>query len=605
MKAPSLTFPVILLLVLAFAATDSFAAANLIVTKTEDTADAICDDDCSLREAIAAAASGDTIVFSDLFNTPQTITLIKGQIEITESLTITGPGSGLLSISGNNAGRIFLVQVSGRVVALSGMHLRNARNITSSSGGAIAIANGSLTLTELVFRDNYVRFDGSTIIGAGSAIFAFQSNVVISNFSFYNNSADGGTVDGLSGSNIDITNSSVSDNQGGGVGGLSVRATYVLFHGNSGGGVGGGDVILQHCTVTSNRNGGVASSDTLVIDNSRIAFNQKFNSFNQSGGGIGNSGYAVITNSTIANNRVNGNAGGIRNHGTMYISNSSILNNEGGTSSFADATGGGIYNSSGDLYLTNTTVSGNQAVWGAGVFNRVGARIFLTNSTIAFNSSGIGAGGVVNELGATANLRNSIIDKNTQNLDLYDISGAVVSQGFNMIGPQNDSIGWLASDMIGVINPFLAPLGSNGGTTLTHALYPNSPAINAGSNSLAVDPLTKLALTTDQRGSVREAGGTVDIGAYEANYSSSPVSLTGRLVTSTGRGIASGRVTLTGQLGELRYAITNPFGYYRFLNLPAGITYTVTAADKLFTFASPITLTTDQDRDDLIFFGMF
>ena len=36
-------------------------AATLTVTKTADTNDSICDADCSLREAISTAISGDTI----------------------------------------------------------------------------------------------------------------------------------------------------------------------------------------------------------------------------------------------------------------------------------------------------------------------------------------------------------------------------------------------------------------------------------------------------------------------------------------------------------------------------------------------------------------
>ncbi|MDQ6787766.1 MAG: CSLREA domain-containing protein, partial [Acidobacteriota bacterium] len=36
-------------------------AATLTVTKTADTNDGVCNSDCSLREAIAVAASNDTI----------------------------------------------------------------------------------------------------------------------------------------------------------------------------------------------------------------------------------------------------------------------------------------------------------------------------------------------------------------------------------------------------------------------------------------------------------------------------------------------------------------------------------------------------------------
>ena len=65
---------------------------------------------------------------------------------------------------------------------------------------------------------------------------------------------------------------------------------------------------------------------------------------------------------------------------------------------------------------------------------------------------------------------------------------------------------------------YLGPLADNGGPTMTHALLPGSPAIDAGRNSGA--PMT------DQRGLPRpqDANGdgwaVVDIGAYEVYYAS-------------------------------------------------------------------------------------
>lgn len=80
------------------------------VTKTADNDDGVCDADCSLREAIAAATaatgSDDLIRFSSLFDTPQTITPGGSQLGIGESMTIQGPGADLLTISGNDASRV-------------------------------------------------------------------------------------------------------------------------------------------------------------------------------------------------------------------------------------------------------------------------------------------------------------------------------------------------------------------------------------------------------------------------------------------------------------------------------------------------------------------
>ena len=68
--------------------------------------------------------------------------------------------------------------------------------------------------------------------------------------------------------------------------------------------------------------------------------------------------------------------------------------------------------------------------------------------------------------------------------------------------------------MLGV-NPLLAQLKNNGGPTETIGLMGGSPAIDAGSNALAVDPTTGLPLSTDQRGFTRIVNGTVDMGAFE------------------------------------------------------------------------------------------
>ena len=74
----------------------------------------------------------------------------------------------------------------------------------------------------------------------------------------------------------------------------------------------------------------------------------------------------------------------------------------------------------------------------------------------------------------------------------------------------------MASGGLGVIPPLLGPLQNNGGPTFTHALQPGSPALNAGSNDLAVT-------STDQRGAgfPRINFSTVDMGAAE--YSAPPV----------------------------------------------------------------------------------
>ena len=84
--------------------------------------------------------------------------------------------------------------------------------------------------------------------------------------------------------------------------------------------------------------------------------------------------------------------------------------------------------------------------------------------------------------------------------------GAFTSLGHNLIGNTDGSSGWVDSDLLNV-DPLLGPLQDNGGPTMTMALLPGSPAIDAG---IAVE-----GVTTDQRGISRTISGPPDIGAFE------------------------------------------------------------------------------------------
>lgn len=99
-------------------------AATITVTNTNDSGAG------SLRQAVIGAASGDTILFAAGLS-GQTITLTTGEIAINKSLTI---GSNVpITISGNNASRVFNISNSG-TVTLTGLTIRDG---ASTSGGGI------------------------------------------------------------------------------------------------------------------------------------------------------------------------------------------------------------------------------------------------------------------------------------------------------------------------------------------------------------------------------------------------------------------------------------------------------------------------------------
>ena len=97
-------------------------------------------------------------------------------------------------------------------------------------------------------------------------------------------------------------------------------------------------------------------------------------------------------------------------------------------------------------------------------------------------------------------------------------------------------------------NPGLGALADNGGPTLTMALLPGSPAIEAGDiTQIPIDPSTGLPLTTDQRGLARTVNGNVDIGAFELQVTSISVS-------------AASAALVYGQTATFTATLTAPLG---------------------------------------------
>ena len=78
--------------------------------------------------------------------------------------------------------------------------------------------------------------------------------------------------------------------------------------------------------------------------------------------------------------------------------------------------------------------------------------------------------------------------------------------------------------------------------------------------------------------------------------------LSGRVTTSAGRGISRARVTLDDGAGNVRFAITNPFGYFRFVDVPAG-TYTVSVQSKIHAF-TPRNISVSSSVVDLDFVAL-
>jgi hypothetical protein len=173
---------------------------------------------------------------------------------------------------------------------------------------------------------------------------------------------------------------------------------------------------------------------------------------------------------------------------------------------------GGIANGGGaTANISNTTISGNvnSGFQGGGIIND--GTLTLSNSTVAGNSADGRGGGIHEGSLGSLNVINTIIANNAGgNCSIF--SGSFVSLGHNL---SNDTSCPLSAsgDLVNT-DPQLGPLQDNGGPTLTHALQPGSPAIDAIPVGACTDKYGN-PITTDQRGVVRPQGSACDIGAFE------------------------------------------------------------------------------------------
>jgi hypothetical protein len=249
-------------------------AATITVTSPADSGAG------SLRDAIAAASSGDIINF----NVTGVITLTTGTLTITKNLTISGPGASNLAISGNNAVRVLSVNQNA-TVTISGVTIENG--LASGGGGGI-LNSGMLTVTDSTISGNSTNLFGGGIGNYGA---------------------------------LTLTNSTVTGNS----------ATI----GFGGGIVNVGTLTLVNSTISGNSaktfyGGGVMNLGTLAVANSTVSGN----STASHGGGIGNFGVLTVKNTLVANSLSGGNCYNNPNTGTFTSHGNNLSDDASCISSF-------------------------------------------------------------------------------------------------------------------------------------------------------------------------------------------------------------------------------------------------------------------------------
>ena len=301
------------------------AAATLHVTDPDDGSPPAA----TLRNQIAAAASGDTVVID------VNPTLIFGEIAIDKNLTIRGHGAGQTTISADETSRIFNVGfvTPGVTVAIERLTITAARSSSGANagpgldgssganGGAI-INSATLTITNSTLSGNASGAGGSSF---GSGIDG-------------GNGGRGGSGGAISNSaTLTITNSTLSGNASG-AGGAGGDADF----GDGGNGGSGGS------------GGAISNSGTLTTTNSTLSGNTA---------GAGGSGGFGGWGGLAGHGGSGGSGGAISNAGTLMIASSTLSGNAFGTGlggiPGGSGTGGGAFSASGAASIANSIFAAN------------------------------------------------------------------------------------------------------------------------------------------------------------------------------------------------------------------------------------------------------
>jgi hypothetical protein len=461
----------------------------------------------------------------------------------TGTLTVTNTITTQSMITFNNATRYGGgIYSSGMLSVLNLSTVSN--NMASTNGGGI-YNTGTTTIDNSMIGNGNTATSGGGIYNAATTY--IQHNSIISRNTA---SGSGGGIENEGSLTISSLSTVMSNtgNSGGGV--YSSNATTLLtivnstFKQNKASATGGGAVyfagspmcVITPCVITAatfignsaptsfvGSGGAIENAGSLTVAGSTLSSNAAA----LAGGAIYNVGSGA--NLTIDRSTLDGNGatdsgigGGIDNENSamLTITKSTISNNSAsGSSGF----GGGINNSA-TLTVDNSTFSGNQAV---GVFNggqggglRNTSSATVTCTTFYGNSaSGPGqppAGGGIYQGAGSLMILNTIVANNTASVG-PDVSGMVMSQGYNFIGKKDGSSGWtMDTDYLGTIqmpiDPMLNPLADNGGPTKTHLpQWPASQVIDAGNPN--------VSYPTDQRVMPRLYMGKIDIGSVELQAS--------------------------------------------------------------------------------------
>lgn len=294
------------------------AGVRTVTTIVDETDGSCADGDCSLRDAVALAASGDTISFAPAM-AGQEIRL-GNELVIDKELTFNGSElASPLALGGSDYNRILLLN-SGADLTIDHLFLRGG---AAQYGGAIYTQNGAtLLLRHTTISDSQAHNSGVVLNDGGTVI--IEDSTLHSNKAGYPNGGYGGALYQHAGT-MSVEDSVLFSNSAFGGGGAlyqdggTLNVARTVFQGNttddyaglgSGGGaqIDGGTANFESCVFVDNAARGTDDDGggALMVYDGDVTFNgctfARNNTASQ-GGGIHQMGGSI----TLQNSVLDGN----------------------------------------------------------------------------------------------------------------------------------------------------------------------------------------------------------------------------------------------------------------------------------------------------------
>ena len=486
------------------------SAQTWVVTSAGDTANpvnvsAINQSNMTLREAIAIASSGDTIVFADNITS---VVVTNGTLNITKDLTIGGSSHVIVARNTSAVTREMSVfTVTSANVTFRYLTIENG--LVRGTGGGVMIDRSNVTFNSCIIRNNRADTGGGVFVANGSNVTFISSSL------FRNNGTTDGSAIYIQNGRVELQNSFIDGHSSRhsvvqlSRGELIASWTQIANNAITVGGSlinasSGTTVEFRNSTFSNNTatggSAGIATSGTLLVEN--CVFDRGTSSGNGGGIDLRSGSVGTVRYSIFSNANLTGDGGGINiNAGAAAtIHTCTFLNN---TANY----GGAIFNRGAANITAMTAVNNTARSFGGAIASWNDGNLTLTRSVLAGNEARSNntpretGGGGLNVSNSRAVLSNNVIVGNNdpRNVDLSERNATIQSGGNNLVGVYNgtgrfpiagtDDLGILAANVFVIENGLPLMTRTTGHTAGFDRVTVFTVALNSSPNNPAADVL--------------------------------------------------------------------------------------------------------------------